>query len=157
MNPEVKTVVENAIQTNMHLAGPLLPILRQVQEELSHVPESSVPAIASALNLSRAEVHGVVSFYHSFTSDPQGKHIVEVCRAESCQAMGGRNIEAKFKDELGIDFHQTTDDGNISLEAVYCLGNCACSPAVRVGEQMYGRMSEAKVEKLLAKLQERGE
>lgn len=145
----VSQKVAEAIQANLHLAGPLLPILRQIQTELGHIPADNVGQIAKALNLSRAEVHGVVSFYHSFTSDPQGKHIIEVCRAESCQAMGGRALESKFKQDLGIDFHQTTDDGEISLEAVYCLGNCACSPAIRVGDQVYGRMTVEKADSIL--------
>jgi formate dehydrogenase subunit gamma len=145
-------IVQLAINDNINKAGPLLPILRQIQVELKHIPDSAVPAIAKALNLSRAEVHGVVSFYHSFTSKPQGKHVIEVCRAESCQAMGGRNLEAKFKEILGIDFHQTTEDGEFSLEAVYCLGNCACSPAIRVGDQMHGRMTVDKATEVLQKL-----
>lgn len=145
-------IVEQAIQANLNKAGPLLPILRDIQSELKHIPESSVATIARALNLSRAEVHGVVSFYHTFTSDPQGKHVIEVCRAESCQAMGGRLLESKFKDALGIDFQETTADGEFSLEAVYCLGNCACSPAIRIGEKIYGRMTESKADAILNSL-----
>jgi formate dehydrogenase subunit gamma len=145
-------VVQEAIQANLNKAGPLLPILRHIQGQLKHIPESSVGTIAQALNLSRAEVHGVVSFYHTFTSDPQGKHIIEVCRAESCQAMGGRELESKFKEALGIDFQETTADGEFSLEAVYCLGNCACSPAIRIGEQVHGRMTAAKADAILNSL-----
>lgn len=148
----VSAVVQTALDDHSQRAGPLLPTLRQVQEQLRHIPSEAVGIIAKALNLSRAEVHGVVTFYHTFTSEPQGKHVIEVCRAESCQAMGGRAIESQFKKALGIDYGQTTEDGLITLEPVYCLGNCGCSPAVRVGENIYGRVSAAKVDRLIAEL-----
>ena len=148
----VTKTVQDAINANLHLAGPLLPILHQIQHELRYIPDESVPTIAKALNLSRAEVHGVVTFYHTFTGTAQGEHIIEVCRAESCQSMGGRLIEKQFKEELGIDFQQTTDDGKVTLEAVYCLGNCACSPAVRVGSEVYGRMTSDKVTNIIKKI-----
>lgn len=155
MPEQFAATVKNAIDSHRDRAGPLLPILHQIQAELKHIPGSAVGPIAKALNLSRAEVHGVVSFYHTFTSNPLGKHVIEVCRAESCQAMGGRGLESAFKKALGIDYGQTTEDGLISLEPVYCLGNCACSPSIRVGESVYGRFSESRVQDLLSELSTR--
>ncbi len=121
--------------------GALLPILHAIQDALGYVPAESVPAIADALRLSRAEVHGVISFYHYFRDTPPGKHTIHLCRAESCQAMGGKELENHIKNRLGIDFHETTADGQFSLEPVYCLGNCACSPAMQIGNEIYGRVT----------------
>jgi len=121
--------------------GALLPILHAIQDALGYVPAESVPAISKALNLSRAEVHGVISFYHYFRDTPPGKHTIHLCRAESCQAMGGKQLETHVKATLGIDFHETTADGKFSLEPVYCLGNCACSPAMQIDEEIFGRVS----------------
>jgi len=122
--------------------GALLPILHSVQDSLGYIPADSVPQIAKALNLSRAEVHGVISFYHYFRETPPGKHTIHLCRAESCQAMGSKQLENHVKNKLGIDFHETTADGQFSLEPVYCLGNCACSPAIQIDDEIYGRVSE---------------
>lgn len=149
---DIAAVVQAALNEHGHRAGPLLPILHQVQEQLRHIPSEAVGMIAKALNLSRAEVHGVVTFYHTFTSEPQGQHVIEVCRAESCQAMGGRAIEAHVKKALGIDYGQTTADGRITLEPVYCLGNCACSPSIRIGADIHGRVTTAKVDQLVDEL-----
>ena len=126
------------------LPGALLPILHGVQDRLGHVPASAVPVIAQVLNLSRAEVHGVISFYHFFRTEPAGRRIIYLCRAESCQAMGAVALEAHVKQRLGVDFHQTTGDGAFSLEPVYCLGHCACSPAMMVDEQPHGRLTPAR-------------
>lgn len=115
--------------------GALLPILHGVQDALGYVPEDVVPLIAHELNLSRAEVHGVISFYHHFRTEPGGRHVVRLCRAEACQALGARALEAHAKKTLGIDFHQTTKDGAITLEAVYCLGNCGCGPSLLVDDR----------------------
>ena len=121
--------------------GALLPMLHAIQDALGYVPAESVPEVAKALNLSRAEVHGVVSFYHYFRDTPPGEHTIHLCRAESCQAMGGKQLEKHVKTRLGIDFHETTADGKFTLEPVYCLGNCACSPAMQIGNEIYGRVS----------------
>lgn len=134
------------------LPGGLLPILHQVQDELGYVPEASVPVIAKALNLSRAEVHGVISFYHHFRRTPPGRHTLYVCRSEACQAVGGRTLEAHVKSRLGIDWHETTQDGSVSLEPVYCLGNCACAPAVMVDEQVVGRVTPQSFDTLISEL-----
>ena len=144
-----RAIVLDAIAANSHLKGSLLPILHQIQNQLGHIPSEYVVDIADALNLSRAEVHGVISFYHSFTTSPQGKTVIEVCRAESCQAKGGRLIEAAVKQKLGVDYKQTTIDGEFTLEDVYCLGNCACSPSIRIGSEIYGRVTADSVNSLL--------
>jgi len=141
-----------AIDENKHLEGALLPILHRIQHDLGHIPSEHVIDIAEGLNLSRAEVHGVITFYHSFKTEPQGKHVIEVCRAESCQAKGGRAIEAAVKAKLGIDFDETTEDGEITLEPVYCLGNCACSPALKIDSQVYGRVTQESVSDLIDSL-----
>jgi formate dehydrogenase subunit gamma len=126
--------------------------LHAIQGELGYVPESTVPAIATGLNLSRAEVHGVISFYHDFKTHPVGRHRVQICRAEACQSMGSRQLEAHAKQALGIDYHETTADGSISLEPVYCLGNCACSPSVRINDDIVARVDTARFDELVAKL-----
>lgn len=130
-------------------AGALLPVLHAIQDEFGYVPPDAVEVVAKVLNLSRAEVHGVVTFYHFFRTDPPGKRIVYLCRAESCQAMGARALEQHARDKLGIGFHQTTSDGRVSLEPIYCLGNCACSPAVMVDETVYGRVTPERLDEIL--------
>jgi formate dehydrogenase subunit gamma len=132
--------------------GALLPILHAIQEELGHVPETAVPIIASELNLTRAEVHGVVTFYHDFRSHPPGKHIVRICQAESCQAVGSGKLTAHAKERLDIDFHQTTADHSCSLEPVYCLGNCALSPSVMVDNEVFGRVNEQRFDEILEEI-----
>lgn len=137
----------------MHkMPGALLPILHAVQDKLGYIPPDSLPIMAKGLNLSRAEVHGVVSFYHYFRSQPAGNHTIQICRAESCQAMGARALESHAKNALKIDFQQTTADGDITLEPVYCLGNCACSPAIRIGDKVHGHVDTAKFDQLVAAL-----
>jgi formate dehydrogenase subunit gamma len=130
----------------------LLPILHGIQNALGFVPPASVPIIAQALNLSRAEVHGVISFYHHFRSTRPGRHVLKLCRAEACQAMGAREIEAHVKTRLGIGFNETTGDGSVTLEAVYCLGNCACAPSVMLDDTVRGRMSTERIDALINSL-----
>ena len=130
--------------------GPLLEVLHAIQAQLGYVPAAAVPLVAAELNLSRAEVHGVVSFYHFFRGTPPGAHTVSVCRAESCQAVGGDALAAHARQRLGVDFHETTPDGRFSLEPVYCLGNCACSPAVMIDGRLHGRMTPERFDALLA-------
>ena len=130
--------------------GALLPILHAIQDSLGYVPETAVPIIADVLNLSRAEVHGVVTFYHFFRTKAPGKRTLYVCRAEACQSMGSRSLENYARKKLGVDFHETTADGRLSLEPVYCLGNCACSPAVMVDETVYGRVTPQRLDEILA-------
>lgn len=142
------------IDAHRDQAGALLPILHAIQDQFGYVPAEATPLIAKSLNLSRAEVHGVISFYHHFRTTPAGKHTLQICRAESCQAMGSRELETYAKAALGIDYHQTTADGAISLEPVYCLGNCACSPSVRVGDAVQGRMDATQLDALIAELRQ---
>ena len=134
------------------LPGSLLPLLHAIQSELRHIPDSVVPIIADALNLSRAEVHGVISFYPDFHSHPLGDHVVQICRAEACQSMGSRQLEAHAKKSLGVEFGGTTTDGNITLEPVYCLGNCACSPSIRINDQIHAGVDKYRFDKLIANI-----
>jgi formate dehydrogenase subunit gamma len=129
--------------------GALLPVLHSIQDELGYIPEEAVPIIASEMNLTRAEVHGVVTFYHDFRSHPPGRHIVRICQAESCQAAGSAALTAFAKKRMGIDFHQTTGDRSCSLEPVYCLGNCALSPSVMVDKEVFGRVTNERFEEIL--------
>ena len=129
--------------------GALLPILHGIQEELGYIPLKAVPIIAEELNLTRAEVHGVISFYHDFRSKPAGRHVVKICQAESCQAMGSESLTTHAKQHLGIGFHDTTQDEAFTLEPVYCLGNCACSPAIMVDEEVYGRVTPQRLQEIL--------
>jgi formate dehydrogenase subunit gamma len=122
--------------------GPLIEILHSVQHELGFVPPEAVPLIADALNLSRAEVHGVISFYHHFRDRPAGQHVIKLCRAEACQAMNGNALAEFAKQRLNLDFGQTREDGKVTLEAVYCLGNCACAPSAMIDGKLRGRIDE---------------
>ncbi len=142
--------IRELAQAHADEPGALLPILHAIQDELGFVPKGAVPIIAEILNLSRADVHGVVSFYHLFRTDPPGRHTLFVCRAEACQAMGARELERHAREKLKIDFHQTTADGRFSLEPIYCLGNCACSPAVMIDATVHGRVTPERLDELLA-------
>jgi formate dehydrogenase subunit gamma len=130
----------------------LLEILHDLQHEVGYVPEASLPVLAKALNLSRAEVHGVVSFYHDFRRKPAGRHIVKICRAEACQSMKGNELAEAAEKTLKVKFGETTSDGAITLEAVYCLGLCATSPSLLVDERPMGRMTPKKFEALVKEL-----
>ncbi|TBZ17512.1 formate dehydrogenase subunit gamma [Rhizobium leguminosarum] len=132
------------------LEGPLLPILHEVQQEFGYVPQEAIPVIAEELNLSRAEVHGVLTFYHDYRDHPAGRHVLKLCRAEACQSMGGDALAERVKALLGIDFHQTTLDGGVTLEPVYCLGLCACAPAAMLDREVYGRVDDQTVVELVA-------
>ena len=142
--------LESLISEHQHLPGALMPMLHAIQDNVGYVPESSYSQIAKALNLSVAEVHGVVTFYHHFRTHKPGRHVLQICRAESCQSMGSEALEAHAKKCLNVDYHQTTPDDAITLEAVYCLGNCALSPAVMMDEEVYGRVSAADLDVLIA-------
>jgi len=128
----------------------LLEILHDLQEELGFVPEAALPALAKSLNLSRAEVHGVVTFYHDYRREPAGRHVIKVCRAEACQSMRGNELVSMIERYLQVKLGQTTADGAITVEAVYCLGNCALSPAIMVDGRLVGRVDPAKFEKIVA-------
>lgn len=124
-----------------HLPGALLPILHAIQEEFGYIHPDATPLVASALNLSRAEVHGVISFYHDFRHEAPGKHILRICRAESCQAMGCDSLIEYVERKAGVKLGETTADGSLTIEQVFCLGNCALSPAVVLDGEPYGRVS----------------
>ncbi len=131
--------------------GALLPILHAIQAEHGYVPSEAVPQIADRLNLSRAEVHGVLSYYHHFRKSPAGKVVVQLCQAEACQAVGSEALAGHAKSALGIGFHETTADGGVTLEPVYCLGQCACGPSMMVGERVHARVDAKKFDALLAR------
>ena len=133
--------VLEVIQRLRDKPGALLPILHGVQDALGYVPPGAVSLIASELNLTRAEVHGVVTFYHYFRSSKPGRQVLQLCRAEACQALGAAALERHVKQKLGVDFHGTTADGRYTLEPVYCLGNCACGPSLMVDRELHGRVS----------------
>lgn len=129
--------------------GPLLPILHDVQASFGHVPAGAVPVIAEALNLTRAEVHGVMSFYHDFRDAPAGRHVVKICRSEACQAVGADASIAAAEAALGVPMGGTTADGAVTLEPVYCLGLCACGPAALVDGEVVGRVDAARAEAIV--------
>jgi len=153
--PEISAKVRAAIDAHKDRLGALMPLLHAIQDAVGYVPDDAVPLIAHGLNLSRAEVHGVISFYHHFRTHPAGRHVVRICRAEACQSRGARALEAHAKKSLGIDFHETTTDGAITLEAVYCLGNCGCGPSVLVDpDGLHARMTPASFDALVGELRE---
>ncbi|WP_430396394.1 formate dehydrogenase subunit gamma [Ferrovibrio sp.] len=130
------------------LEGPLLPILHALQAAFGHVPKPALPLIAEALNISRAEVHGVVSFYHDFREQPAGRHVLKLCRAEACQSMGSEAMAKQFLDRLGLGWGETTRDGRLTVEATYCLGLCACAPAAMLDGEVVGRLDDARLDEL---------
>ncbi len=143
------TVVLSAVRKYADMPGGLLPLLHEIQASLGYVPKDCVAAIASGMGLSRAEVHGVISFYHDFHDQPRGQTTIYLCRAEACQAMGSRELEEHVKTRLGIEYGDTTADGRFSLEPVYCLGNCACSPSIRIGDDVFARVNASRFDELL--------
>lgn len=144
------STISALISQHQHQPGALLPLLHAIQDSIGYVPESSYPQISKALALSVAEVHGVVTFYHHFRTHKPGRHVMQICRAESCQAMGSEALETHAKKCLHVDYHQTTADDAITLEPVYCLGNCALSPSVMVDDEIHGRVSPADLDALIA-------
>ena len=139
--------VEYAITKCAKAAGPLLPMLHAIHDELGYVPELAVHRLADALNISRAEVHGTITFYHDFRSHPPGRHVLKVCRAEACQSMGVDALVDHVKAKLGCDFHETSKSG-VTLEAVYCLGNCAIAPSVLLDGKLHGRVTKERFDEL---------
>lgn len=145
ISPRIREIAE----AHLAMEGPLLPILHAVQAEFGLVPPAAVPVLADVLNISRAEVHGVVSFYHDFREVPAGRHVVRLCRAEACQAMGGDSLADHARARLGLDWHGTTPDGRVTLEPVFCLGLCACAPAAQVDGRVVGRMDAARFDEIV--------
>ena len=135
-----------------NLDGPLIPILHGIQEEFGYVPQVTLQIIAEALNLSRAEVHGVFTFYHDFRHHPVGRHVLKVCQAEACQSMGSDAIAAQIKQKLGIGFHEMSKDGTVTLEPIYCLGLCACAPAAMLDGKVIGRLDADKIDEIVEEI-----
>ncbi|MDE2305759.1 MAG: formate dehydrogenase subunit gamma [Gammaproteobacteria bacterium] len=150
LGPQERAAVEDACARLKALPGALLPILHAIQDALGFVPADAVPMIARELNLTRAEVHGVITFYHYFRSTRPGRRVFRLCRAEACQSVGATALEAHAKRSLGIDYHRTTADGAITLEPVYCLGNCALGPSVLIDDRLVGRVDAARFDELVA-------
>lgn len=148
--PPTEADIRAIIARHLALEGPLLPILHALQEEWGHVPAAAHAPIVDALNISKAELHGVISFYHDFRERPAGRHVVKICRAEACQAMGADRLLAHIKQRLGAGLHETTADGSVTVEPVYCLGNCASSPAVMLDGEPCGRVTPERFDALLA-------
>jgi formate dehydrogenase subunit gamma len=141
------------IAEHQHLEGSTLVILHALQEAFGYVPEQAIPMIASALNLSRAEVHGVFTFYHDFRREPAGKRVLKLCRAEACQAAGGDALAARVEAKLGIAIGNTTADMRVTLEPIYCLGLCATAPSAMLDGRVVGRLNEARIDALVAEAQ----
>jgi formate dehydrogenase subunit gamma len=141
--------VQEILARHQGREGALLPILHDIQADFGHVPQTALPVIAQALSLSRAEVHGVVTFYHDFREAPAGRHVVKLCRAEACKAQGADRVAAHAKAALGLDWHDTAQDGSVTLEPVFCLGLCACGPAALIDGKLIGRVDEARVDALI--------
>jgi formate dehydrogenase subunit gamma len=142
--------VDAIVDSHIHLEGSLLPILHAVQHDVGFVPEEALRQIASRLNISRAEIHGVATFYHDFRQAPAGRHVVKLCRAEACQSVGSEPLARQAEASLKIKTGETTPDGAVTLEAVYCLGLCACGPAALVDGKVVGRVDAAKLDGILA-------
>ncbi|RLQ89205.1 formate dehydrogenase subunit gamma [Notoacmeibacter ruber] len=144
--------VQGIVDDHAEMEGPLLPILHAIQDEFGHVPEEAVRPIAAALNISRAEVHGVISFYHDFHTEPRGRHIVKICRSEACQARGGQSIEDKARELLRLNWNETTPDGSVTLEPVYCLGLCTSGPSALIDDRPVAKLSGEKLAALVKEL-----
>lgn len=140
--PNEATRILEIVEDCRHMEGPMLPLLHRIQDEFGYIPESAKQIIATALNVSRAEVHGVVTFYHDFRDHPAGRHCLKLCRAEACQSMGGDALAEKAKAMLGLDWHETAADGSVTLEPVFCLGLCAQAPAAMLDGALYARLDE---------------
>lgn len=152
MNTEENAAVAAAVAAHQAEPGGLLPLLHTLQDSLGYVPSGALPVIGKAMNLSRAEVHGVVTFYPHFRQHAVGRHIIRICQAEACQSMGANALTRHAVLSLGIDLHESSSDGRYTLEPVYCLGNCACSPAMMIGDDLYGRVDAGTFDRVIAEL-----
>jgi formate dehydrogenase subunit gamma len=152
LNTEENVAVATAIATHQAEPGGLLPLLHALQDSLGYVPSSALPTIGKAMNLSRAEVHGVVTFYPHFRQTAAGRHVIRICQAEACQSMGADELTRHAILKLGIDLHESSGDGRYTLEPVYCLGNCACSPAMMIGDDLHGRVDADSFDRIVGEL-----
>ena len=141
--------LEEILYAHKDMEGSLLPILHAVQADFGYVPPEALPIIAKDLNITRAEAHGVMSFYHDFREKPAGRHVLKLCRAEACQAMGGDRVAAHAQKALGLDWHETSADGAVTLDPIFCLGLCACGPAAMLDGKLIGRLDEARIDAIL--------
>ena len=142
-------VIQRVLDHHRETPGALLPILHAIQAGVGYIPDAAVPDIAHALNLSQAEVRGVITFYHDFRTAPPARHILRLCRAESCKSRGAETLAAQLREQLGLDDHGTSADGAVSLRPVYCLGACACSPALELDGRVHARLSAERLDALL--------
>jgi len=142
---DIATTVKAIIADLEDLEGPLLPILHEVQAMFGHIPAEALPMIAEALNISNAEIHGVVTFYHDFRQEPAGRHVLKLCRAEACQSMGSNRVAARLQALLGAEIGETSPDGAVTIEAAYCLGLCSCAPAAMLDGVPLGRLDDEKI------------
>ena len=145
----MQTPVTDIIRAHRDTPGAMLPILHAIQDSIGHIPDDAVPLIADALNVSRAEVHGVITYYDHFRRQPAARHVVRLCRAEACQARGAEALAGHVRQTLGCDFHGTSADGTVTLEPVYCLGHCAVGPNIAIDDRPYARVSTARFDTLL--------
>ena len=152
MPAETEALVQEIIASHGNMEGAALPILHAVQEAVGYVPEDAIPLIAEALNISRAEMYGVVTFYHDFRREPAGRHVLKLCRAEACQAAGGRAVADRIREKLGIDFGETSADGRVTLDAIYCFGLCATAPSAMVDGRLVGRVDAASADEIVAEV-----
>jgi formate dehydrogenase subunit gamma len=154
-NSKVKSIeqlISEIVEKKVGLPGALLPILHDIQHHFDYVPKEAIAIVAQGLQQTEAEIYGVITFYAHFQLNKPGRHIIEICRGEACQAMGSKTLEKAIKSQLAVDFGETTADKNFTLEPVYCLGNCACSPSIKVADNVYGRMNSEKFAKLSEQL-----
>ena len=149
MTPEQQTAVEGLLRSHAAAPGGLLPLLHAVQDQLGYLPPAAVPLIASAFNRTRAEIEGVISFYHDFHTEPPARHTLRLCRAEACQCVGGEALAAELRDSLGLPDEGVSADGELGLIPVYCLGACACAPALELDGRLHARVTPDKLRQLL--------
>ena len=149
---DLETRIREILDAHRGQEGSLLPILHDVQHTFGYVPEEALPIIAADLQISKAEAHGVMTFYHDFREKPAGRHVLKICRAEACQTMGADAIAEQACRKLGLDWHETSKDGRVTLEPIFCLGLCACGPAAMVDGKLVGRLDEAKLDKIIGGL-----
>jgi formate dehydrogenase subunit gamma len=142
-------LVRDIVATHRGQRGALLPILHAIQEALGYVPPEAIPVLADELNLSRADVHGVVSFYHDFRSAPPGRTTVRICRGEACQAVGAERLVSHVRNAWDMSLGETNRDGSLTVEQVFCLGNCALGPAAQVNGRLRGRLDESRLSAIL--------
>lgn len=157
MTTQEQEILSQLLQQYRDLPGALLPLLHAIQDAIGHVPDDAVPAIARTLNQSQAEVRGVISFYHDFRTTPPAAHRLRLCRAEACQSMGSEALAAQLREQLGVDDHGHTADGTLELRPVYCLGACACAPALQLDGQLHARVTPEKLSALLASCSKEGQ